>query len=313
MSLDLGYLSDRQVISCVCGKAPSVVFHRRDRYGLPFSYVLCLRCGHVRTKNPLSDLAAERFYGSSDYRKLYNPNQSPIDILHRQSPKANTQSRLLTHAQVIGLRTGTVIEYGCGGGWNLVPFRDAGWKTIGYDPDAVFVELGRVTHSLDLRVVAMGGAPVTPPEVPDLVILFHVLEHFLDPVTVLRQIRSWCTPDTRVIVGVPLLEKIRSWRFNSFFHVAHIHYFSRRSLEWCANEAGFELVQEHSTNMFVLRTAPQQNYVTPRRIGVLVSAWNLMIGFLHPSFRLRQAMRRLIVLMGLLSTARKVKGFLKIQ
>lgn len=308
MSNQLEYLQDRQALPCICGAEGGWVFRHSDRYGLNFKYALCLKCGHVRTTNPLSARAAERFYGSSDYRTMYFPNESPRDVLLRKRPKADSITTLMDFARVNGRINGTVIEWGCGGGWNLVPFRDAGWKVIGYDYDLLYVELGRELLGLDLREIQLNHELPTPSETADLVILNHVLEHVVDPVHLLRHIRNWCTPTTVLLVGVPLLRNIKTWNWHNFFHVAHIHYFSTGSFTDCAHKAGMSVVHaDESRGLFALQLQEIQCLPRQRSGKPAVSAVSLVVGFLEPTFRVRKLIRSVLKSLHLLSAARALK------
>lgn len=311
MATDLEYLQDRQHLSCICGSERGWIFRRRDRYGLKFSYGLCPRCGHVRTMNPLSARAAERFYGSSDYRTMYFPKESPRDVLLRKCPKPNSVTPLMEFARVNGQMAGTVIEWGCGGGWNLVPFRDAGWNVIGYDYDVPYVQLGRELLKLDLREIGPNQELPTPSETADLVILNHVLEHALDPVQLLRHLRSWCTPRTVVLVGIPLLRTIKTWHWHDFFHVAHIHYFSTGSFADCAREAGLGIFNsDPKRGLFALRSREISSPLKRRTGKPALSAVSLLAGFLEPRFRGRKLVRSVLRSLHLLSIVREAKRVL---
>lgn len=311
MATDLEYLQDRQHLSCICGSERGWIFRRRDRYGLRFSYGLCPRCGHVRTMNPLSARAAERFYGSSDYRTMYFPKESPRDVLLRKCPKPNSVTPLMEFARVNGQMAGTVIEWGCGGGWNLVPFRDAGWDVIGYDYDVPYVQLGREFLDLDLREIGPNQELPTPSETADLIILNHVLEHVLDPVQLLRHLRSWCTPSTVVLVGIPLLRTIKNSHWNDFFHIAHIHYFSTGSFKNCALKAGLEIINsDPKRGLFALQSREIQSPLERRTDKPAISAISLLVGFLDLRFRGRKLVRSALKSLHLLSIAREAKRVL---
>ena len=77
----LAYLSDRSSLDCICGVSGGLTIRRSERNGLKFRYKVCFRCGHVRTSNPLSPSAAERFYSTSDYRSMYFPNDSVEELI----------------------------------------------------------------------------------------------------------------------------------------------------------------------------------------------------------------------------------------
>lgn len=310
--MTLSYLSDRTLIDCICGVSGGVVIRRRDRYGLSFNYKLCMSCGHVRTANPLSEQSAQRFYGTSDYRSMYFPGESARDVLLRKTPKPNTESALLKYVSSLNIPRGNVVEWGCGGGWNLVPFRDAGWTVSGFDYDRPYLELGRSELGLDLQEIKVGDATPDSTTPPDVIILNHVLEHSVDPAILLRRLRQLCGPNTILVVGVPLLETIKHWHWRDFFHVAHIHYFSASSFADTASRASFSIVHSDvSKGLFALRKSDQQAAPVPVRAPVVRSTVLLLKGFVEPKFRLRRMARHFVASVGLLPLALRLKARIK--
>lgn len=296
---------------CVCGNQGGITTRRRDRYGLHFAYKLCLMCGHVRTSNPLSEDAATTFYQSSDYRSMYLPGEEPQDVLRRKTPKPGTVSPILGFVRQFRSSPGTILEWGCSGGWNLVPFRDAGWSVVGFDVDRRYVGLGREMLGLDLREIASSESD--PDSVPraDVILLNHVLEHAINPTALLAKLRGFSGPDTLIVVGVPLLETIRYWRWASFFHVAHIHYFSARTLGYVANLAQLRVVhQDVERGMFVLQRVDDGALAasSPGRRSGMLSAGYLIVGFVDVGYRLRQLVRGVLKGLGLLSVVRRVRA-----
>ena len=307
--MTLSYLSDRTVIDCICGVSGGVVIRRRDRYGLRFNYKLCMSCGHVRTANPLSEQSAQRFYGTSDYRSMYFPGESARDVLLRKTPKPNTESALLKYVSSLNIPRGNVVEWGCGGGWNLVPFRDAGWTVSGFDYDRPYLELGRSELGLDLQEIKVGDATPDLTTPPDVIVLNHVLEHSVDPAILLRRLRQFCGAHTTLVVGVPLLETIKHWHWRDFFHVAHVHYFSVSSFMDTASKASFSIVHSDvSKGLFALRKSDRQVAPVPIRTPVVRSAVLLLKGFIEPKFRLRRMTRHFVASVGLLPLALRLKA-----
>lgn len=305
----LSYLSERTAIDCLCGVPGGITIRRRDRYGLKFNFKLCLSCGHVRTANPLSERSAQRFYGTSDYRSMYFPSESARDVLLRKTPKPNTESNLLKYVRALNIPSGTLMEWGCGGGWNLVPFRDAGWSVSGFDYDRPYLELGRVELGLDLLEINTSDENLDPAFLPSVIILNHVLEHSVNPAILLNRLKRFCDSHTTLVIGVPLLETIKHWHWKDFFHVAHIHYFSVSSFMETASKAGFHIVHSDvSTGLFALRQFDQQVAPLPLRATVIRSAVFLLKGFLEPRFRLRRMARHLVASVGLLPLALRLKA-----
>ena len=304
----LEYLDDRCELRCICGSSRGITFRRRDRYALKFNFKLCAKCGHVRAANPLSESASRRFYTSSDYRSLYFPGESTESVLRRKTPPPNTRSGLLRYAERLNIGTGKIVEWGCGGGWNLIPFRDAGWDVMGFDFDRTYINLGREMLGLRLFEIGDGIDPASVISSPDVVLINHVIEHVLQPDETFRQLRELCTEETVVIVGVPLLETIGIWHWRDFFHVAHIHYFSRRTFLKVAADAGFSVIdQSVSDGLFALKRSAE----SPRRsispIGPVESALLLWKGFLEPRFRIRRTISYLLRRLGLMDFVKRLR------
>ena len=276
-----------------------IVFRRRDRYGFKFKYSLCVNCGHVRTVNPLSKSATGTFYKSSDFRSLYYPSESPSEYVRRVGSSPETARRLFDYAvSRVGLPA-SVIEWGCSGGWNLLLFREAGSSVVGYDLDSTYVELGKELYNLNL-ITASSGMPFDSiKESADLIILNHVVEHVSDVTEFLANLRQCCSASTSVIVGLPLLETMRLWRWKNFFHIAHIHYFSSKTFQYCAEKSGFEIVHSSpKTGFFTLRLGTKS--VQRARFGsIFTSVYHLTKGFFDPIGRMRKLVYRLICSLGL--------------
>ena len=306
------YLENRLLIPCLCGSSGGMTIRRRDRYGLRFDYKLCLKCGHVRTSNPLTPAATKQFYSTSDYRTMYFPGRSRQEVLLQKTPKPHTRSLLLKYVEELGIKSGSLVEWGCGGGWNLVPFRDAGWQVLGFDYDEPYVELGREVLGLDLHVIPTQDENTYVSASPDVIILNHVLEHAVDPRVLLTHLRSFSKPTTTLVVGIPLLETIPTWHWRDFFHIAHIHYFSPSSFEDVARASGWKISHKRTeVGLFALAISDAPFGSQRQRLDSARSLLSLIAGFLEPKYRFMSALRRLLTVMGLRSTARKIKHLIQ--
>jgi 2-polyprenyl-3-methyl-5-hydroxy-6-metoxy-1,4-benzoquinol methylase len=310
---ELDYLSDRNLIPCVCGDDRGIVIRRKDRYQLKVKFRFCTKCGHVRASNPLSVQAAERFYGTSDYRSMYHGGASADEVVTRMTPKPRTLSPLLQYVRRLGIESGQIMEWGCGGGWNLVPFRDAGWTVVGFDYDKPYISRGREVLGLPLFEIQQES--LDPESIKtDVVLLNHVLEHAVDPVKLLVRLRKFCTPSTTLVVGVPLLETISVWHWRDFFHIAHIHYFSNNSLVKVARYAGFNIVDSDiRLGLFAMRLADTQEVKRLKHRSVLpsgsaiTSMWYLLVGFIDLRYRSRQTILFVLKSLRLLQFVRRAK------
>ena len=76
---------------------------------------------------------------------------------------------------------------------------------------------------------------------PDLVTMYHVLEHLPNPLEVLKQLRSLANDQTRLLIEVPILENGATNDINGFFSVQHMTHFSRKSLHNLVSSAGWRI------------------------------------------------------------------------
>jgi SAM-dependent methyltransferase len=254
---------------CLCGSDRSLPFLKRDRYGIAIVPVYCLNCGHIYSRYRLSETDTAKFYDAI-YRSLY----SGIDGL--KTPEAatarirNATKNILPVFRSLFASSGNrvVIEWGCGAGWNLVPFKQAGAETYGFDFDSEYVEWG--SKQFDLRLHTVGLNPDLRALVEnraDLLIINHVLEHVAQPVELLTQLMAIVKPGGYVFVGLPFLENLPTWHFRGFFHIAHLHYFSMPYWKALMTFNGFEVVSADRKNgNIVLRQTlvPAKALETPR-------------------------------------------------
>jgi len=108
-----------------------------------------------------------------------------------------------------------VLDIGCGGGDNARRLRKSypGIEVVGLTHNAEEAQIAaphmEAVHVIDLEngltdeAIGKCGAPF------DLLLLSHVLEHLVDPVTVLRRCLTMLTPGGHVLVAVP---NVLEWR-----------------------------------------------------------------------------------------------------
>lgn len=140
-------------------------------------------------------------------------------------------------------KSGSALEMGCGDGLMLDALRRKGWMVAGTERTEEMADVARTTLGLTVYV---GGLDVIPAEKKfDLIILFQVLEHLNDPVTVIQQCAGLLAPGGKLIVAVP---NSGGWQAKysgaAWFHLdvpRHLFHFSPRSLEYALNLAGLTI------------------------------------------------------------------------
>lgn len=224
-----------ETVPCLCGCGEFKLIASFDRYRLRQNTVVCTACGLVQLMPRLTASAYGDFYSSDLYRKLYNPDLMAIDdaLYRRQVDKCRYRFDFTT--ATLGLDgLGSVLEVGCGGGWNLIPFHQAGKTVQGFDLGPSLVEYGR-SQGLDLRRGTF--ADVTEGRF-DLIVLSHVVEHLLDPAAEVARLLAHLTDGGHFYIEVPDVDSFALGGLQN----AHTYWFSEQTLRHILAPIGLEMV-----------------------------------------------------------------------
>lgn len=142
----------------------------------------------------------------------------------------------------------TILDFGCGNGEMLEIFQKY-YETCGLEPDKGARELAK--SRLDSRgwVFSDIDEAITSGTKFELITLFHVIEHFYDPDTELRNIGKVLKPGGLVVIETPnsqdaLLTKYENSRFRTFTYWSHhpmLH--SHKSLEIMMERNGYSVIE----------------------------------------------------------------------
>ncbi len=106
-------------------------------------------------------------------------------------------------------RNRRLLEIGCGPGWALKMFVDAGFDARGVDVSSDAVERARaaglraIVGDAESDVLCSKPGAGETPEIADVVVALEVLEHLVDPAAALQRMRQLLTPGGRLVVSLP--------------------------------------------------------------------------------------------------------------
>lgn len=209
---------------CLCqndNPEKDICLSEKDRYGLPIPQLLCSKCGVIRSAIVFDDTSNTNFY-KNYYRSIYNAGITKDNFWIDQCNRGQKLLNLFNH--YIGIDTvQNVAEVGCGAGGVLWAFKVAGKQVEGFDFDTDFLSYG-LSKGLNLH---FGDFDEEAKSNYDLVILSHVLEHFLNPIDSLQRIINKVNDGKYLLVEVPGILNISDTYFNpiTYFQNAHIYNF----------------------------------------------------------------------------------------
>lgn len=210
--------------SCLCNNMnpeKDYVLAEKDRYGLPIASVICSKCGLVRSDEIFSEESNMDFY-KNHYRLMYTGLQIPSMEFYNNQAKTGSRFLRLIESKVDINSIDKIVEIGCGAGGILSPFKMSGKEVRGFDYNDDYLAFG---NSQGLNLIKGDYNDFLENEEVDLVILSHVMEHFINPIGELKTIINKIKKGKYLLVEVPGIFSIKKeYHFPiRYFQNAHVY------------------------------------------------------------------------------------------
>jgi 2-polyprenyl-3-methyl-5-hydroxy-6-metoxy-1,4-benzoquinol methylase len=141
---------------------------------------------------------------------------------------------------------GTILDYGCGTGMFLATCKEAGWNTVGMEPDD---SARKIASDQDLSVYSNIENVTTfiKDRQLDAITLWHVLEHVTDMPETLAFFKAKLKKDGVLIIAVPNHVSYDAQYYKEFWAAydvpRHLHHFDLKSMKALLQNDGFKLVE----------------------------------------------------------------------
>jgi 2-polyprenyl-3-methyl-5-hydroxy-6-metoxy-1,4-benzoquinol methylase len=221
-------------MNCNCCKNETRSIQYKDEF-LNNQIQYCTYCGHLQIKEiPSQDEI--RFYYSKKYSEKRGETVSEPYFRIMQK-RAAAQVHFIS--QNINLSEKSIIDLGCGYGFFLSELRSKASLLKGYEYDTKCIDFCK-KRELNVKLLN-SESDIKLIEICDVVVLSHVLEHFLDVSYVLSILRE---KTKYIFIEVPNYDVNLSEQFED--QEGHINFFTNRSLEQLLNQLGFKIIQLNS-------------------------------------------------------------------
>lgn len=148
-------------------------------------------------------------------------------------------------ARILGFAEKRVLDMGCGFGEYMQRMRK---DSVGITTNPDEVDYGK-RHNIDLRLgnVEKLKETIRPEERFDMFWGNNLFEHLLSPHAFLVHMKEFSTPDTRIVLGVPVVPKIETMmklrKYRGPLASPHVNFFTKRTLSLTAQYAGWKVEQ----------------------------------------------------------------------
>lgn len=219
------------------GELSSTSFAITDsHYGQTSAIYLCSHCGFLQC-NELSDVLT------------YYENLEDLAYVQGR-PERYLQSKALVDRLAHYQKSGSLLDVGAGSGILVEAARKAGYDATGLEPSEW---LQHEAEKLNLPVKKGVLTDLPEDQHFDIITLIDVIEHVIDPMALLVDIRKRLATQGLCMVVTP---DCASWfaRFlgRKWWHyrVAHIGYFNQKTLTLACEKAGFEIIAQKRPGWF---------------------------------------------------------------
>jgi 2-polyprenyl-3-methyl-5-hydroxy-6-metoxy-1,4-benzoquinol methylase len=209
-----------------------------------FNIVSCKVCGFKFTNPRPSDSVLGDYYKAEEYVSHTNSKKGIINKLYHVVRKYTLKKKVQLLSSYVS--RGTILDYGCGTGMFLAACKEAGWNTIGMEPDD---SARKIASDQDLSVYSNKdnvNSFIKEKQV-EVITLWHVLEHVTDMSETLPFFKAKLKKDGVLIIAVPNHVSYDAQYYKEFWAAydapRHLHHFDLKSMKALLQNYGFKLVE----------------------------------------------------------------------
>jgi len=232
---ELEQYMDNQVPCVVCQDTVFTEWASQDY----FHAMKCDKCGMISVNPHYTEEGLDKFYSG------YYQNRAEDNTLTVLRQDAYVEDKNWIHHFV---KSGKILDIGCSDGSFLSFFDENSWERNGIDLTSDALEVARTKHGIStfqgkVWETDVGGGY-------DLVTMRGVIEHFKDPIVVLRKCVEILKPNgllyiTATPAGNAFAFNVYRDKWRMFTPYEHIHFFTVDLLTKVLEEMGMSFVARH--------------------------------------------------------------------
>jgi 2-polyprenyl-3-methyl-5-hydroxy-6-metoxy-1,4-benzoquinol methylase len=166
-----------------------------------FTIAKCNNCTHLFTQHVATQNEIGKYYQSNNYISHSDTQEGIINKLYHAVRKRTLAGKKNLLQAETGKQQGKLLDIGCGTGAFLNAMKQAGWESIGLEPDDA--ARSKAAELYNLQPLASHEIYNLPHNHFDAITMWHVLEHVHELQEYITQLKNMITATGRIFIAVP--------------------------------------------------------------------------------------------------------------
>ena len=219
-----------------------------------FELVKCGDCGMVFTNNPPSPAEIGKYYNSEEYLS-HNDNASGLlSFVYKGAREFMLSRKQKSIEKLSGLKSGKLLDIGCGTGHFLEKMQKAGWDVNGVEINEMAREQAKSLTGV--TIIEPSRLCDLPKKSFDIITLWHVLEHFHDPENYMSNIKELLKPEGICVIALPNIDSFDAQHYGKYWAAydvpRHLWHFSPTTFKIFVEKSGFNIFKTKRLPLDVL-------------------------------------------------------------
>jgi 2-polyprenyl-3-methyl-5-hydroxy-6-metoxy-1,4-benzoquinol methylase len=212
----------------------------------PYSVRRCARCGQVWVSPRLTEEGLHAIYAHESYWR----SDSPRTVGYRDY-RSDERLYLKTFRRRLGFslagvpRRGRALDVGCAAGFCMKVLSELGFEAHGVEPSAEIARHARERFGFETVHVGPLESLDQPAGSFDVITMWDVVEHVIDPRGLLARARELLKPDGALVLETQNVDsafaRLLGRRWHHYKHGEHIYHFTPATVHALATSAGFRV------------------------------------------------------------------------
>jgi len=208
-----------------------------------FSVFMCPECGFKFTQDYPEESEIGAYYESEDYISHSDTSKGLSNKLYRTARSIMLGRKKVLVEKVTGIKKGKILDIGTGTGYFASTMKKGGWQVNGIEINEKAREFSKSHFGLEVNT------PETLSEYEsesfDCITLWHVLEHFHDPLKYFSEIYQLLKPGAVCVVALPNCSSYDAKHYRQFWAAwdvpRHLWHFQPSTFRIFSKKTGFNL------------------------------------------------------------------------